>query len=177
MERLTLPIQSRIHSRSGRHVAFLISKTRLPAATINMITQMLVPPPKYYVNKLLPDVRSTQQACLAGMFIIERGECEIRPMDNRAALEILFQNCEDAYGFPPYDEVKEFLYCIDEEDLHGKEQAIIRQAMEMLPARRIRSDNMDWWLQIPTFVNDGHDSVDIEQSRQFEEATSSRLSE
>jgi dolichol-phosphate mannosyltransferase len=177
MERLTLPIQSRIHSRSGRHVAFLISKTRLPAATINMITQMLVPPPKYYVNKLLPNVRSTQQACLAGMFIIERGECETRPMDNREALEILFQNCEDAYGFPPYDQVKEFLYCIDAEDLHGKEQAIIRQAMEMLPARRIRSDNMDWWSQIPAYVNGGHGSVEIEPTRQLTAATSSSLSE
>ena len=72
-ERMTLPIQSRIHSRSGRRAAFLISKTRLPAATINMITQMVVPPPKYFVSKLLPDVKSTQQACLAGMFIIERG--------------------------------------------------------------------------------------------------------
>ncbi len=39
-------------------------------------------------------------------------------------------------------------------DLHVKEQAIIRQAMETLPATVIRSDNLDWWSQIPAFVND-----------------------
>ncbi len=175
-ERMTLPIQSRIHSRSGRRAAFMISKTHLPAATINMITQMLVPPPKYFVGKLLPNVKSTQQACLAGMFIIERGDCEIQPMNNSDALQVLFQNCEDAYGFPPYEDVKEFLYCVDAEDLHGKEQAIIRQAMEMLPARRIRSDNMDWWSQIPAYLNDGH-VPEIDQARQLEDSASSRLNQ
>jgi len=53
-EKMSLPFQSRIHSRSGRRLAFLISKTHMPAATINMITQMVVPPPKYFVDKLVP---------------------------------------------------------------------------------------------------------------------------
>ena len=56
-EKMSLPFQSRIHSRSGRRLAFLISKTHMPAATINMITQMVVPPPKYFVNKLVPEVK------------------------------------------------------------------------------------------------------------------------
>ena len=44
------------------------------------------------------------------MFIIERGEEGIRPINNDEAMEILLSNCEDAYGFPPYNDLKEFLY-------------------------------------------------------------------
>jgi putative flippase GtrA len=167
-EKMSLPFQSRIHSRSGRRFAFLISKTHLPAATINMITQMLVPPPKYFVDKLVPKVKLTQTANLTGMFIIERGTDEIMPIQNSEAMEVLLQNCEDAYGFPPYDDVKEFLYCYDDLDLHVIEQAIIRQAMEKLPARVIRSDSLDWWSQIPTFVNDDQVSTDITRASEVE---------
>jgi hypothetical protein len=167
-EKIALPFQSRIHSRSGRRLAFLISKTHMPAATINMVTQMIVPPPKYFVNKLVPKVKLTQMGNLTGMFIIERGEDEILPIQNSEALEVLFQNCEDAYGFPPYDDVKEFLYCYDEVDLHGKEQSIIRQAMDKLPAKVIRSNSLDWWSQIPAFVDDEHANGDITRAMEVE---------
>ena len=133
-----------------------------------MITQMLVPPPKYFVNKLVPKVKLTQKAYLTGMFIIERGKNEILPIENSEAMEVLLKNCEDAYGFPPYDDVKEFLYCYDDADLHEREQAIIRQAMDVLPARVIRSDSLDWWSQIPSFVNDERVSSDISRALQVE---------
>jgi putative flippase GtrA len=167
-EKMSLPFQSRIHSRSGRRLAFLISKTHMPAATINMITQMVVPPPKYFVDKLVPKVKLTQCANLTGMFIIERGADEILPIQNSEAMQVLLANCEDAYGFPPYDDVKEFLYCHDDLDLHVVEQSIIRQAMDKLPARVIRSNSLDWWSQIPTFVNDKQVSSDITRASELE---------
>jgi hypothetical protein len=167
-ERISLPIQSRIHSRSGRRLAFLISKTHMPAATINMVTQMLVPPPKYFVDKLVPNVKLTGKANLTGMFIIERGEEAILPMDKKVAMEVLLQNCEDAYGFPPYEDVKEFLYCYYGVDLHEKEQAIIRQALGELPATVIRSSTMNWWAQIPAFVNNEQVSNDIARALEVE---------
>jgi len=175
-EKMSLPFQSRIHSRSGRRLAFLISKTHMPAATINMVTQMLVPPPKYFVDKLVPKVKLTQKANLTGMFIIERGVDEILPIQNSEAMEVLFKNCEDAYGFPPYDDVKEFLYCFDDLDLHVVEQAIIRQAMDKLPARVIRSNSLDWWSQIPTFVNDKSVSNDITRASELEAVPHGRFS-
>jgi dolichol-phosphate mannosyltransferase len=175
-ERLTLPFQSRIHSRSGRKFAFLISKTHLPAATINMLTQMIVPPPKYFVDKLIPKVKLSSKAQLAGMFIIKRGEEEILPVENAEAMKVLLQNCEDAYGFPPYDDVKEFLYCFDDVDLHEKEFAIIRQAMGALPATEISSSKLDWWSQIPAFVHNEQVSSDITRALEVESFPRARLS-
>jgi dolichol-phosphate mannosyltransferase len=167
-QRLTLSFQSRIHSRSGRRAAFIISKTHLPAATINTFVQMIVPPPKYFVNKLLPKVKITRKAPLSGMFIIERGEEEIVPMNHAEAMEVLLQNCEDAYGFPPYEDIKEFLYRQDGVDLREREHAIIRQAFGDLPATVIRSSTMDWWSQIPTFVNNDQISRDITAALEME---------
>lgn len=160
-EKLALPFQSRIHSRSGRKAAFVISKTHLPAATINMITQMVVPPPKYFVEQLVPKVKLARKADLSGMFIIERGQEAILPMDQEQAMQILLQNCADAYGFPPYQDLEKFLCCHDGIDLPAAEQAMIRAALGKLPATVIRSNTMGWWSQIPAFVNNEQVSSDI----------------
>jgi hypothetical protein len=106
------------------------------------------------VEKLVPKVKVTRKAHFVGMFIIERGEEGIRPIDSNEALEILLSNCEDAYGFPPYNDLKEFLYFNNGVDLREKEQAIICQALGGLPSTLIRSSNLEWWCQIPTFVNE-----------------------
>ncbi len=154
-EKLSLPLQSRIHSRSGRKVASFISRYGwIPAATINMFMQMVVPPPKYFVSRLVPKVKLSRVARFSGMFIIERGGEGFKEIDNSEALEILLSNCEDAYGFPPYNDLKEFLYMSGGTDLRLKEQEIIRQAMGGLSATLIRSTSLDWWCQIPPFVSE-----------------------
>ena len=167
-ERLVLPLQSRIHSKTGRRLAFFISQTHLPAATINMLMQMVVPPPKYFVSQLVPKVKQVQQAQLKRMFIIERGEAGMATLENGEALEVLLQNCEDAYGFPPYEALKEFLYLRNGEDLREKEQGIIRQALGGLPATVIRSSTFDWWSRIPSFVGDEQVSADMQRAREME---------
>jgi hypothetical protein len=110
---------------------------------------MLVPPPKYFVDKLVPKVKVARKASLAGMFIIERAaENGIRPIENGEALEILLKNCEDAYGFPPYDKIKDFLCCNSGIDLPEREQSIIHQAFGPLEVKLARSDHYDWWSRI-----------------------------
>jgi hypothetical protein len=154
-ERLALLVQSRIHSRSGRKFAFSLNKLNfLPLATINMLVQMIVPPPKYPVKRLVPKVKLAQSAHLAGLFVIERGQEADINLDPNEALEILFSNCEDAFGFPPYHSIKEFLYLVDGADLRTIEHSVIHQAFEGLPANLIRSNNLEWWRRIPAFVGE-----------------------
>jgi dolichol-phosphate mannosyltransferase len=153
-EKASLPLQSRIHSRTGRKVASFINKTLLPAATINMFLQMVIPPPKYFVHKLIPHVKLAHSARVAGMFIIERGGNGSLPINHKDALEILLSNCEDAYGFPPYNDLKEFLYHYNGVDLRSIEQRIIRQAFGELPATLVKSQNLDWWCLIPHFIDE-----------------------
>lgn len=165
-QRLQLLVQSQVHSRGSRQVALGLLRTRLPMATINALVQWLVPPPKYHVQELLPNVKKVKQASLAGMFVIERGEThEERPLPNAEALEVLLHNCEDAYGFPPYHAIREFLYRPNGCDLRTVERAIISQAMRHCPTMLIRTHNLEWWRRIPTFIQ-GVVPTDFERRKQ-----------
>lgn len=152
-ERLALLIQSRVHSKSGRRLAFFLGKSSLPMATINAFVQWLIPPPKYPVERLVPKVKFAYEDKLAGLFIIERGEDMSESIENKEAIDILLTNCEDAYGFPPYNSIKEFLFNVNGKDLRKIEQSIIRTAMQNLPATLIRSRDLAWWQRIPAMVD------------------------
>jgi dolichol-phosphate mannosyltransferase len=152
-ERLVLPFQSRIHSRSGRRFAFLLTQTRLPVATINAVVQWLVPPPKYHVQRLVPQVKVAREGKLAGMFIIERGDDRDVPLEAPEALEILMTNCEDAYGFPPYPVIKDFLHSRASCDLRQVEREIVSTALTNQPTMLLGSSKMDWAQRISSLIH------------------------
>jgi hypothetical protein len=162
-ERLTLPLQSRVHSRSGRRFAFLLTRTHLPTATINAIVQLLVPPPKYDVGRLVPTVERARAAPLTGLVVIERAADEIRRLREAEALTTLLQNCEDAYGFPPYPTIAEFLHGQKGADLRLLERRIIESALAGVPATLVRSSTMEWWTRLPAVA--GIDSSEPLKSR------------
>lgn len=153
-EKLALQIQSRLHSRSGRRIGLKISDAKLPAATMNTIVQMLIPPPKYMVDKLIPGVAFTNQAELARAVIIERGPKfeEVLPHDQ--TVKIFIRNAEDAYGFPPYPILKDSLSRWEDEDLHPQEQEIIAEALQKIPAVRLRDPNFNWWQRLSVSDSD-----------------------
>ena len=49
-----LQIQSRLHSKGGRSIGMALARFNLPIMGINALTQILVPPPKYTVDRLVP---------------------------------------------------------------------------------------------------------------------------
>ncbi len=153
-EAAALPFQSRIHSRDGRKFALALSESKLPMATINAWTQRIIPPPKYSVKTLVPKVKMAREAKLAGMFIIERGPDATLPLDSLEATEILLKNCDDAYGFPPYYSIKDFLIQRDGVNRQEGERALIMTAFSKMPATLIRSKNADWWRLIPGYVDE-----------------------
>lgn len=156
IERLALPFQSRIHSRSGRRFAFLLTSKKLPVASINAIVQRIVPPPKYHVERLVPGLSLGTTAKVRGMFIIERSnEDRMFEVEAGEALEILLENCEDAYGFPPYDALVKLLHGMSDIDLKATERSIIAQALEGRETRVVRSSNLGWAVDIHDVVSNG----------------------
>lgn len=109
-ERFALIFQSRLHSKSGRLFGMLIAKMGLPAATMNAIVQLLVPPPKYQVDRLVPGVQIASEAEPAALAIIQREGDAFERLDPEEALQILMSNCDDAYGFPPYPLIEHFFH-------------------------------------------------------------------
>jgi len=155
-ERFALLFQSRIHSRSGRRFAFILTRTGLPVATINALVQLIVPPPKYHVERLIPDVTLGSSARLDHLVVIARGADGSRVLDSDEALELLLEHCEDAYGFPPYEHVASFLHSGNGTDLRAKERETIRQALDGVEATVLTSSSREWWLELrPLIMGDG----------------------
>jgi glycosyltransferase involved in cell wall biosynthesis len=151
-QRLGLPLQSRIHSRSGRRFAFVLAATRLPVATINAIVQLVVPPPKYHVDRLVPGVSFATSARVRHLVVIERGPDETTSLTGADAVTSLLRNCEDAYGFPPYPTIAEFLHGDGGSDLHEVERAIVTSALAASSATVLRSSTMAWWRHLPSVL-------------------------
>jgi putative flippase GtrA len=147
-ERLALVVQSRIHSRSGRLFAKLIARLRLPAATINAIVQFIIPPPKYDIERLVPGVDLAAEAQIHGFAVIERAsgdDCRLLPEE---AVDVLVENSEDAYGFPPYPALEHFLHSRNGRNLQSEERQILASALSSVPAIVLRSESMDWWQRV-----------------------------
>jgi hypothetical protein len=148
-ERLALVFQSRLHSKSGRAFAFFLSKHNLPVATINAIVQLLVPPPKYHVDRLVPGVVRTREAQYEELVVIQRGDDFSLPLEADEAVAIILENCADAYGFPPYTHLEQFLHERSDLDLVAAESALIRATIERRPATLLSSSSRNWYLSLP----------------------------
>ena len=72
--RVLLAVQSRVHSKQGREFALLLARLNIPIIAINAVTQILVPPPKYMIDKLVPTVTYSDHGKVDRIFIIGRGD-------------------------------------------------------------------------------------------------------
>jgi hypothetical protein len=142
----------------------------MPVATVNTLVQLVVPPPKYPVQRLVPSVEIAQGGKLAGLLVIQRFGDGFEWLTDDGALEILLANCEDAYGFPPYHRLEDFLLGASPHDLRAAERQILAGALEGRPAALLSSTKLDWATRIPTLIEEltptaavedvnGHDST------------------
>ena len=161
-ERLGLVVQARLHSREGRSIGMLLASKGLPAATMNAVVQTLIPPPKYDIEKLVPDVRLCSEAHLSGLIVIERADDdETSALPAAVALDTLMANCDDAYGFPPYPLIAQFLYTRAGVDLRAAERGAVSGALAGAPATLLRSTSMDWWQRVPAVIGIDLDDAQI----------------
>jgi glycosyltransferase involved in cell wall biosynthesis len=152
-ERTKLIVQSRLHSKSGRLFGLIIAKTGMPAATMNALVQMVVPPPKFQVDRLVPHVAIRPEAQVAGMAIIQReGEEGAVLLEEQEAMDILLANCEDAYGFPPYPIIQQWLHSRNGMDLRTTERQIITAALSGKPTQLLRSYERNWYRMFPAMI-------------------------
>jgi glycosyltransferase involved in cell wall biosynthesis len=153
-QRMGLVIQSRLHSKSGRLFGLIIARTGLPAATINALVQMIVPPPKFHVDSLVPGVEVASEANVAALVVIQREGIEgSEALERAEALDILLANCEDAYGFPPYPVIESWLHSRDGNDLKAIERSIITRALSDAPGTLLRSFDRNWYEMFPSIVD------------------------
>jgi dolichol-phosphate mannosyltransferase len=148
-----LQLQSRLHSKGGRSLALTLAKLNIPIMGINAITQMLVPPPKYTVDRLVP-CRIGVTTPVQELFIIERGAPRVGELDHQTTLARMLENTDDAYGFPPFRYMAPAI-TIDGQsysDLRRRERDILDRFLTHVRTRTLASDNFGWADQIPQLV-------------------------
>ena len=166
-QRIGLVLQARLHSREGRSIGMLLASKGLPAATMNAVVQALIPPPKYDVTKLIPGAALCAEAQFAGLVVIERADDDVTlTLADDEAVETVMENCDDAYGFPPYPLIAQHLYTRRGVDLRDAERYAISNALAGSFATLMRSSSMDWWQRVPELmgIEVGIEAPDHEQS-------------
>ena len=170
LNRMALQVQSRLHSKSGRKVGLTLSHSKFPAASLNTLVQMIIPPPKYMVDKLIPSVQFEKTSKLTNVLVIERGPDGEHNMTHAEILQELIVNAEDAYGFPPYPIIGRELYMWDGQDLHDIERDIVSRALVNAPAQLARSTSFGWWKRIPVIMGSPTRTTNINEANETKDA-------
>ena len=107
-----------------------------PAATMNAVVQALIPPPKYDVTKLDPGAALCAEAQFAGLVVIERADDDVTlTLADDEAVETVMENCDDAYGFPPYPLIAQHLYTRRGVDLRDAERYRLERTRRLVRRR------------------------------------------
>jgi dolichol-phosphate mannosyltransferase len=155
-EQLKLAVQSRVHSRHGRRVGSRLGELNLPIMALNAATQALIPPPKYMAHRLVR-TRYLASTSVRELFVIARGEAELEELDHETAMDLMIENTDDAYGFPPF---RSFAPAIsiagdDYRTLRQRERDLLAEFLAGVRVRRLTRDDFSWADAIPTLLN-GH---------------------
>ena len=140
-----LQLQSRLHSKEGRQFGMLLASLNIPIMGINSITQRIIPPPKYDVDRLV-DCTVIRNTTVHDLFVIERGEPGLANIEFTEGIDTLVANTDDAYGFPPFKQMAPSIAigAADYAQLRRTERSLLEQAMRNIRMRRLGSDSFSW---------------------------------
>jgi hypothetical protein len=151
-----LRLQSRLHSKEGRQFGMLLAGLNIPIMGINAMTQRVVPPPKYPVDRLV-ECQITQSTEIRNLFVIERGApASVGDIAFDDMIDTLIENTDDAYGFPPFRHLAPSIV-LGEDDylkLRQKERALLTVSMADVRARQVVCDDFTWCDRIAGLIGE-----------------------
>jgi len=140
-----LRVQSRLHSKEGRRFAMLLSRLNIPIMGVNAVTQRIVPPPKYTIDRLLP-CTIEPGTTVSELFVISRGAFGAGELTRADAMRTLLANTEDAYQFPPFKQLAPSVVIggADHDELRRRERAILASALATIRCRWLATPDFSW---------------------------------
>ena len=156
-----LQFQSRLHSKGGRSLALTLARFNLPIMGINALTQILVPPPKYSVDRLVP-ARLGSSTRVAELFIIERGTPRLADLSHEETLRQMLINTDDAYGFPPFRYLAPAIAIngVGYLQLREQERDILAGFLSHVRSRALASNTFGWADEIPRLLAEERGAVE-----------------
>jgi dolichol-phosphate mannosyltransferase len=159
-QRLQLQVQSRIHSKSGRTFGRTLGTLNVPIMSVNSVVQLVVPPPKYRIDDLLP-CEIVKRLPIGDICLMERGEWLRERVEPADAVEQLLANTDDAYGFPPFDSFAPELRIdgLDYAALRRQETRLLDEAVSAARVWRLRVPGHEWSELLPEILERGDDGT------------------
>jgi len=143
----SLRIRGYAHSRMGRKILRLLGRlTMVPIFTVNAIAQYFVEPPKVEITEIISDVSMGRRAKLRSMYFLTKGRPEIRPLATEEAVSRAILNSDDAFFFPPYDEIFPHVSidCFSFRDLMTREHQMLFEVISNSECLKVASENYGW---------------------------------
>jgi putative flippase GtrA len=150
-----LRLQSRLHSKEGRQFGMMLAGLNIPIMGINAMTQRVVPPPKYPVDRLV-ECRIAKSTVVRNLFVIERGSPAVADIAFDDMIDTLIENTDDAYGFPPFRHLAPSIVIggEDYEKLRAKERELLTASMADVRARHVVCDDFSWCDRVAQLVGE-----------------------
>ncbi len=154
-DRAKLAIQSRLHSKSGRQVGRALGDRNLPIMTVNSLVQFVVPPPKHRINDLF-ECSVAERAPIRNIVLMERGEEREAEVSLDEAVDVLLENTDDAYGFPPFAlfAPKIRIDGLDYPELRRREAELLRSAITNARRWHLRTPGHGWADRLPALIDE-----------------------
>jgi hypothetical protein len=138
-----------------------LGEMNIPIMSLNALTQFLIPPPKYRVERLVP-CEKQESVRIEELFIIQRGPLQLSDVDADELIDELIANTDDAYGFPPFRYFAPALVIGGESylEMRAHERRILESALRGVRARRLGTEDFSWADRIPMLAQQSADEAD-----------------
>ena len=141
-----LKLRSKVHSKGGRKFMRDLSKHNVPIFTFNTVGQMLIKPPKYGINEISKSFKVEEKSVVNKLCFLQTEGEEVVDIDKSTALEKAIENSDDAFLFPPYSELLEYIK-IDGKSAHElleEEKNMLEKLLSGLTCLELKSESKSW---------------------------------
>ncbi|MFQ5941674.1 MAG: hypothetical protein ACE5KA_08270 [Nitrososphaerales archaeon] len=141
-----LKLRSLVHSKGGRGLMRKLGKFNMPIFTINTVGQSIVKPPKFSIENLLKNVSILDKTKVTGLYFLQRGGEETINLYNGIATKRAIENSDDAFLFPPYKEMLQYININGKSahDLLEEEREILEKFLCNINCAILKSESRSW---------------------------------
>jgi hypothetical protein len=107
---------------------------------------MLIKPPKYGINEISKSFKVEEKSVVNKLCFLQTEGEEVVVIDKSTALEKAIENSDDAFLFPPYSELFEYIR-IDGKSAHElleEEKNMLEKLLSGLTCLELKSESKSW---------------------------------
>jgi hypothetical protein len=143
-----------------------LGKLKIPIFSMNAIGQIMIPPPKPPIISLIGPDRLGQECLTTALCFIAQGKPVFKAMSLDSALKMVKTNSNDAFNFPPYNDIMGKIEIDGRSywDLKSMESNMLRGILKNLQVYFLRTEGYSWQNQIlRVFETEKRPSCEIEE--------------